>query len=752
MENVNLCQLGETKPPMTSRQAPWPISLQTQDQHWAIYSSDEIDILKKSIILSHSYRPWVFKLASFHSMSFCPCPTSSSIITRCSVTQFTHPLLYPSAPVIAVGSLTRNRALWKPLRTSLILASCRPQEAVNFPRIKHVHTSRIVNPRKNNSSNSSGNSSSSSNSTIITRAKARINHFTTSPQLSASNLKMSSTSTFKIKGLTSLDLPSDKIEVEVENIEKGKLLLLKHGGQIHALTANCTHYGAPLVKGVLTPDARLTCPWHGACFNITTGDVEDAPALNALHKYEVFEKDGGVYVKADEATFKENGRLPVSSCSVAQQDQKVVIIGGGSATIGAVEVLREHGFNGQITIISKEANLPLDRTKLSKALIPDPEKLLLRPQEWYTSVSISVVSDEATSVDFTNKTIATKSGKSIPYTKLILATGGTPRHLPLPGFKELGNIFVLRTIQDVQAILAAVGSTKKKEIVVIGSSFIGMEVGNALSKENNVKIIGIESAPLERIMGAKIGRIFQNNLEKNGVKFYMSASVDKATPSSADPSKVGAVHFKDGTSLPADLVILGVGVSPATEFLRDNPSVTLERDGSLRTDEYFAVECLKGNNSDGGSSDVYAIGDIATYPYLGPGAGQGGHSHVRIEHWDVAQNAGRSVGRTIAHAFSSNSSVPLKAKSFIPIFWSALGGQLRYCGNTMNGYDDLIVKGEPEAAKFVAYYVLGETVVAVASLGMDPIVMKCAELMKRGKMLGKKEVIEGVDVLKVDLA
>ncbi|KKZ67728.1 hypothetical protein EMCG_06595 [[Emmonsia] crescens] len=563
---------------------------------------------------------------------------------------------------------------------------------------------------------------------------------------------MSLTSTFKIKDLTSLDLPSDKIEVEVEGIEKGKLLLLKHGGQVHALTANCTHYGAPLVKGVLTPDARLTCPWHGACFNITTGDVEDAPALNGLHKYEVFEKDGGVYVKADEATFKENGRLPVTSCSIAQQDQKVVIIGGGSGTIGAVEVLREHGFNGQITIISKEPNLPIDRTKLSKALIPDPEKLLLRPKEWYSSVSISVVSDEATSVDFTNKTIATKTGKSIPYTKLILATGGTPRRLPLPGFKELGNIFVLRTVKDVQAILGAVGPTKQKEIVIIGSSFIGMEVGNALSKENKVKIVGMESAPLERIMGAKVGRIFQSNLEKNGVKFYMSASVDKATSSSADPSKVATVHLKDGTALPADLVILGVGVGPATEFLRDNSAVTLERDGSLKTDEYFAVECLKGNNSNGGSSDVYAVGDIATYPYHGPGAGQGGHTHVRIEHWDVAQNAGRSVGRTIARAFSSSSSVPLKAKTFIPIFWSALGGQLRYCGNTMNGFDDLILQGEPEGGKFVAYYVLGETVVAVASMGMDPIVMKCAELMRSGKMVGKKEVNAGVDVLKVDLA
>ncbi|PGH06258.1 hypothetical protein GX51_02455 [Blastomyces parvus] len=672
-------------------------------------------------------------------MPLAPSSPCSSIIYRSTV----HPRLYKSAPIIVASVLTRYRACNPALGTSSILASHRPQKAANVPRIQHVHTSPITHSNKNNITS---NKRRNGNIHLIT---TRISHFSTSRRAPSSTPEMSSTSTFKIKDLTSLDLPADKIEVEVEGIEKGKLLLLKHGDQVHALTANCTHYGAPLVKGVLTPDARLTCPWHGACYNVTTGDVEDAPALNALHKYEVFEKDGGVYVKADADTFKQNGRLPVNSCSVAQHDQKVVIIGGGSGTIGAVEVLREHGFNGQITIVSKEPNLPLDRTKLSKALIPDPEKLLLRKKEWYSAVSISVLSDEVTSVDFTNRTVATKSGKSIPYTKLILATGGTPRRLPLPGFKELGNIFVLRTVEDVQAILAAVGPTKQKEIIIIGSSFIGMEVGNALSKENNVKIVGMESAPLERIMGAKVGRVFQTNLEKNGVKFYMSASVDKATASDADPSKVAAVYLKDGTALPADLVILGVGVSPATEFLRDNPSVTLERDGSLKTDEYFAVECLKGP---GNTSDVYAVGDIATYPYHGPGAGQGGHTHVRIEHWDVAQNSGRSVGRTIAHAFSSNSSVPLKAKSFIPIFWSALGGQLRYCGNTMNGFDDLVIQGDTEAGKFVAYYVLGETVVAVASIGMDPIVMKCAELMKSGKMVGKKEVNEGVDVLKVNLA
>jgi NADPH-dependent 2,4-dienoyl-CoA reductase/sulfur reductase-like enzyme len=402
--------------------------------------------------------------------------------------------------------------------------------------------------------------------------------------------------------------------------------------------------------------------------------------------------------------------------------------------------LRECGYKGFITVISREPNLPVDRTKLSKALIADASKILLKPAEWYKSVSIETVSDEATSVNFDQKTVMTASGKPYAYSKLILATGGTPRRLPLPGFTDLGNIFVLRNVPDVEAIMAAVGD-KNKNIVIIGSSFIGMEVGNALAKENNISIVGMESAPLERVMGAQVGRIFQSNLEKTGVKFFMAASVDKATPSSTDASKVGAVHLKDGTVLPADLVILGVGVSPATEFLRENSSVILERDGSLKTDESFAVT---------GLDDVYAIGDIASYPYHGPGGGEGGVSHVRIEHWNVAQNAGRSVGRSIAHAFSG-SKHPIKPKSFIPIFWSALGAQLRYCGNTMNGYDNIILRGELEKAKFVAYYTLGQTVVAVASMGMDPVNSKCAELMRRGNMPGKKELEAGVDVLAVDV-
>jgi Reductase C-terminal len=111
---------------------------------------------------------------------------------------------------------------------------------------------------------------------------------------------------------------------------------------------------------------------------------------------------------------------------------------------------------------------------------------------------------------------------------------------------------------------------------------------------------------------------------------------------------------------------------------------------------------------------------------------------------DVAQNSGRTVAQLIAQPST-------KPKPFIPIFWSALGGQLRYCGNTPNGWDDLILQGKPEESKFTAYYTKGDMVVAVATMMMDPVMAKCAELMRRGNMLSKKDIQGGVDVLTVDL-
>ncbi|KAL4869681.1 hypothetical protein BDV12DRAFT_185005 [Aspergillus spectabilis] len=551
---------------------------------------------------------------------------------------------------------------------------------------------------------------------------------------------------YRLKDISSLSSIKnfDKVEAEVEGVQDGKVLLVKVDDNVHAISPKCTHYGAPLRLGVVSPEGRITCPWHGACFNVKSGDIEDAPAPAALNTFELVEKDGAVYIRGEESAIKSGQRLSEHKCS-ANGPGGLVIVGGGSGTLGVILAIRELGYTGAITIISREPNLIIDRTKLSKALIPDPEKLQWRSPEWYKKVGIETVSDEVTSVDFGQKSVVTRSGKTFPYTKLVLATGGVPRALPLEGFQLLENIFKLRTVTDVQQILNAIGEEKKKKVIVIGSSFIGMEVGNALAKDNEVTIVGQEKAPLERVMGLEVGRIFQRNLEKSGVKFHLSAGVAKATPSNEEARKVGAVHLQDGTVLPADLVILGVGVRPATDFLQGNPAVTLEKDGSIKTDEHFAIPGLDNN--------VFAIGDIATYPYHGPGTDPKTGTYTRIEHWNVAQNAGRSVASSIVHALKSPSSTlqKLKPKAFIPIFWSALGSQLRYCGNTPNGWDDLILQGDPENGKFVAFYTKGDVVVAVATMGVDPVMVKSAELMRRGNMLSKKEIQDGGDVLAVDV-
>ena len=443
--------------------------------------------------------------------------------------------------------------------------------------------------------------------------------------------------------------------------------------------------------------------------------------------FKAIERDGAVYISGDAAAIKKGYRKPNFQCAASGGD-KVLVVGGGSGALGVIEGLREKGFRGAITLITNEGYLPIDRPKLSKALMTDLGKLQWRDESWFKSGSVDIVNDEVTSVDFATKTVTTKTGSKFAYTKLVLATGGTPRALPLPGFRELGNIFTLRTVHDTKKIVSVIGE-KGKKIVIIGSSFIGMEVAVATAAGNQVTVVGLEKVPLERVLGEKVGAIIQKGVEAKGVKFYLSASVEKAEPSPSDPSVVGAVYLKDGTRLDADMVILGVGVVPATEYLKDNSQVQLEEDGSIKVDESFSVIGLEA---------VYAVGDVATHPYHGPG---GGGKLVRIEHWNVAQNAGRTAASHIVDP-------TVKPRFYTPVFWSALGSQLRYAGNTTaNGWDDLVLQGDPDQGKWVAYYAKGETIVAMASMGMDPVMAQCAQLMSLNKMPTKTQLIGGLDVL-----
>lgn len=543
---------------------------------------------------------------------------------------------------------------------------------------------------------------------------------------------------FKLKDLKSIDLKNgQKQEVEVEGIEEGKVLLVKHKDKVHCLSSKCTHYGAPLAKGVLGENGRLTCPWHGACFHVTTGDVEDAPALDPLAKFEVVEKDGGVYIKGDEKTIKAARKVLNIKCQ-PKGDDRIVIIGNGSGAIGAIEGLRSGGFAGPITCISIEDHLPIDRTKLSKGLITDVSNVVFRSADYYKEAGVDMVNDTVISVDFSSKKVKTESGNDVTYSKLIMASGGIPRMLPLPGLRgDLKNAFPLRSIKDVKAIMDAAGEEGGKKIVVVGSSFIGMEIGNALAgKKHHVEIIGMEEEPMERVMGEKVGSIFRKLLEKNGVNFHMLASVEKGNESSSRGGQIGSVSLKDGPTLEADLVVEGVGIRPGTDYLKDNSSVSLEKDGSIAVDDSFAVKGLK---------DVYAIGDIATYPYHGPG---GNGKPVRIEHWNVAQNAGRSVAQVINDPGS-------KPQPFIPVFWSAVNAGLRYCGHTPNGYDDVVIQGNTDVSEgkqsWVAFYTKEDEVQAVATMNKDPYMSQSAELMRSGKMPGKGELEKGVDIMEISI-
>lgn len=169
----------------------------------------------------------------------------------------------------------------------------------------------------------------------------------------------------------------------------------------------------------------------------------------------------------------------------------------GSGAVGATEGLRECGYKGEITVISKEPHLPVDRTKLSKALLTDLSKIQWRDEQFYKDAGINFITDdEVTEIDFNNRKVQTKKHGTVTYDNVILSTGGTPRRLPLPGF-DLKNVFVLRGVDHAKEINAALGDYKGKKVGIIGSSFIGLEIANCLAgKGADVSVVGMEKKPL----------------------------------------------------------------------------------------------------------------------------------------------------------------------------------------------------------------------------------------------------------------
>lgn len=496
-------------------------------------------------------------------------------------------------------------------------------------------------------------------------------------------------------------------EVDVGGV--GTALLVREGENYYAIGPKCSHYGAPLAKGVLC-NGRVRCPWHGACFNVKNGDIEEFPGLDSVPSYKVEVANGKVKIQADKASLS-NTKRQRSMCKAAAGNKNVLIIGGGPASVACAETLRQEGFQGPITICTKDKYIPYDRIKLSKAMDIKPEAIALRTADFYKSNDITVKTDsEVKSVDTSSKSVKFADGSSAKYDSLMIATGGQPRVLPIQGV-DLENVFSLRTPDDANKIAQAANG---KNVVIIGSSFIGMEVAAYLAdKAKSLSVVDIIKVPFQLALGEKVGGVLQKMHEEKGVKFHFEAGIKEFIGTNG---KLTEAVLSTGTRIPADVAILGVGVVPATSFLKDS-GISMTDRGFVPVNENMATN----------QADVYAAGDIVEFPLFSVGG-----KNVNIQHWQMAHAHGRNAAYSII-----GKKQPIRS---VPYFWTVMYGKsVRYTGYGP-GYDDVIVHGDLDDQKFVAFYTKGEEVVAVASLNFDPIVSQAAEMFQAGKKISKAEI------------
>jgi len=513
---------------------------------------------------------------------------------------------------------------------------------------------------------------------------------------------------------------SDLKDGEMKEVElgEGKVLLVKDKGQIYATGNKCTHYGAPLKTGALC-NGRIRCPWHGACFDIKTGDIEDFPGLDSIHTFPVKINGDDVIVSAPANAFKDWKRQPtVRKCS-ASDPRVFVLIGAGPGGTTCAETLRSEGFTGRIILVGKEKHLPYDRPKLSKALNTQAEKIALRSREFFQERDIELLlNTEALELDADTKIVKLSDGQTIKYDQAFVSTGGTPRTIPSPG-ADLANIFPLR---DPEHGIAINERYEGKRVVVVGSSFIGMEIASLIAKKaKSVVVIGMESVPFERVLGLQIGTVLQNLHEKNNVSFRMKRVVKEFI---GIDGAVRSVLLDNGELLDADLCIVGAGVIPTTKFMKN---IKLERDASVVADA--TLKAAEG---------LYVGGDIARYPYH---LGALPTDTVRVEHWGMAHFHGKVAAQNML-----GKNVPVHS---VPYFWTTqYGKSIRYCGFAYV-YDELHIEGNINDLKFVGYYIKDNRVLAVISINMDPVVSAAAELLTIGKMPNGTEIKSGVDLVKL---
>uniref|UniRef100_A0A3Q1EVA7 AIF family member 3 n=1 Tax=Acanthochromis polyacanthus TaxID=80966 RepID=A0A3Q1EVA7_9TELE len=469
------------------------------------------------------------------------------------------------------------------------------------------------------------------------------------------------------------------------DLGSGRALLIKEHGEFSAMGHKCPHYGAPLVKGVLSK-GHVRCPWHGACFNIATGDIEDFPGLDSLPTFQVTFPAGALQ--------SQKRSKPMARCSAVINSSSgfshVLIIGSGPAGLVCAETLRQEGFTDRIVMCTMDRHPPYDRPKLSKSLDSTAEQLRLRSMEFLQDHDIELLTEkEVVAIDVKTRSVTFEDGLRMEYRKLFIATGSKPKPMNYKG-KDVTNVFNIRTPEDANSIARLANN---KNAVIVGTSFVGMEVAAALTdKAHSVSVIGIESVPFKKALGEKVGKAIM---------------------------KLKEVVLKSGKVLRADVCVIGAGSIPATSFLKQS-GIHLDSKG------FITVNKMMQTNVDG----VFAGGDVVMFPFP-----PRNNKKVNIPHWQMAHVHGR-----VAALSMMGRATDIKT---VPYFWSAMFGKtIRYAGYG-DGFDDVIIQGDLDELRFVAFYTRSEEVVAVASMNYDPIVSRVAEVLGSGKTIKKRDVETG---------
>ena len=524
--------------------------------------------------------------------------------------------------------------------------------------------------------------------------------------------------------ISKADIPSGGMKSYKQD-DDSIILITRDEDEFSAFDGKCPHAGADLGEGLRCGN-RVICPWHHGSFDSRDGTLLEPVAMRGLTQYELSDE-------GDSLTVNTAAKIDKRVANDKMTDTHTIIVGGGGAGFMTANQLRHTGYGGKITLISQDDKAPYNRPLLSKMFLAgkmDEKYLMLGGADWASNnhidlrlqQTVSEVSPNARTIVITDA-----DGKREEQTAdfLVVATGAEPKIPPFKG-AELDGVYTLRSMDDAKAIKNA---SDNKHVVIVGTGFIGMEVASALmeaGKAASITVVGRNRRVMANIVSESVSNALIKLHEEKGVNFVFGAGVDEINAAKDDTdnenSKVSGVTLSDGSTLVADVVILGTGVAPRTELLNE-----VNAPDGVQVDETLQLR-------DG----VYALGDIAK------ATNQMGR--MRIEHWRVALQHGLVTAAAILNEDNVNS-----LAERIPFFWTAqYGKSLRYSGHAATP-DKGILFGSPAKLDYIEYYFDDDgqntRASAASSLGRDKELIAFSELLRRGHAPTRAQINAGFDII-----